>query len=93
MQNHERFHTSMIKFSEIDECCPYEVEFVLFGLNYQAQECLEEIQRERLHEHYSDIYCDMRSEDLSVTDFITQAKKLISKAKVSELGKSKFEMI
>lgn len=77
----EDFFMAMLKFKELDNYAPYELEFVLFGLSYEEQEYLSKEQREDLHELYSGLYCDVRMKKLEVNVFVEKMKIVINDLK------------
>lgn len=60
---------------------PYEVDYILLGMDMITYNNLSEDKREELSENYGDIACDMRFKKMEIKDFILKAKKLIDDIK------------
>lgn len=56
---------------------PYEVDFILLGMNMDAYMSLNEEEKETLHERYSDIAYQIRCKKIGARDFILRAKELL----------------
>ncbi|MEO8236385.1 MAG: hypothetical protein ABI549_13290 [Flavobacterium sp.] len=56
---------------------PYEVDYILLGINIDLYNNLDEIKKEELHESYGDIACDVRLKQMKIKDFILKARELL----------------
>lgn len=57
---------------------PYEVDYILLGLDMNNYDKLDEAQKENLSESYGDLKCDMSLKKIEIKDFVIKAKKLIT---------------
>ena len=73
----EYFYETMLKFIQIDIRLSFDAEFILFGLEYATYVKLNEEQKAKLHENYGDVFIDYTMNNLTVDEFLTNAKKLI----------------
>ncbi len=77
----EDFFMAILKFKELDNYAPYELEFVLFGLSYEEQGYLSKEQEEQLHETYGGLYSDVRMKKIDVNVFVGKMKIVINDLK------------
>ena len=80
----EGFYFSMLKFKELEDCTPYELEFVLLGLSYDEQDNFTEDQKEVLHDTYGNLFCDVRMKTIDIKTFIEKIKDLIKLVKAEK---------
>lgn len=62
---------------ENDFYLPYEVDFILLGMDMDNFNSLDETTKGNLHETYGDLKCDMSFKKISISDFIIKAKKIL----------------
>jgi hypothetical protein len=63
---------------ENDFYLPYEVDFILLGVDIDNFNSLDEIAKGDLDDRYGDLKCDMSFKKIEIKDFIVKAKKLIA---------------
>lgn len=66
---------------ENDFYLPYEVDYILLGLEMIDYNKLSEADKGKLSDSYSDLQCSMSSKSIEIKDFIVQAKALIAEVK------------
>lgn len=78
-QKKEDFLTFSRSLADIEDefYLPYEVDFILLGMNIDEYNNLNEEKKEALHESYGDIAFEVRSKKIDVKDFILKAKELL----------------
>lgn len=65
---------------------PYEVDYILLGMNIDTYNCLDEDKKGELSENYGDIACDIRFKRMEIKDFILKAKELMISSSVINIA-------
>lgn len=79
-QKKEEFLTFSRSLADIENefYLPFEVDYILLGMNMDAYNKFDETQRDGLSDSYGDIECDMRLKTIEIKDFIAKAKELFN---------------
>jgi hypothetical protein len=87
-QKKEDFLTFSRSLADIEEqfYLPYEVDFILLGLNIDTYKKLDEPQKNALHESYGDIAYEVRFKRIEIKDFISKAKELLRASSVINIA-------
>lgn len=86
-QKKEDFLTFSRSLADIENefYLPFEVDFILLGMNKDEYKKLDEVQKDALHESYGDIAHEVRFKKIGVRDFILKAKELLNSSSVINL--------
>lgn len=78
-QKKEDFLTFSRSLADIERefYLPYEVDFILLGMNIDKYNDLNEEKKEALHESYGDIAFEVRFKKIGIPEFILKAKELL----------------
>lgn len=78
-QKKEDFLTFSRSLADIENefYLPYQVDFILLGMNIEAYAKLNEEKKEALHESYTDIAYEVRFKKIGVSDFVSKTKELL----------------
>jgi hypothetical protein len=83
-QKKEEFLTFSRSMADIEKefYLPYEVDFILLGMNMDAYNKLNKDKKNALHDSYSDIAFEIRFKKIGITDFILKSKELFISSSV-----------
>jgi hypothetical protein len=71
-----------LAYIEDDFYFPYEVDFMLLGVDINIHDALDETVKGELHDRYGDLKCIMNCGEIEIKDFISQAQKMFIDAGV-----------
>lgn len=77
-QQKETFLTFSRSLADIENefYIPFEIDFILLGMDIDLYNKLDNDEKETLHESYGDIRCDMTFKKMEIKEFIPKAKKI-----------------
>lgn len=89
-QKLEHFSSITHKLTDTDNNfdVPFTVDFIILGANQEQYENLSDDRRNELHDEYAALFCQVRSGEIEIEDFLLQVKALIFNMDELELENS-----
>ncbi|MBA9074418.1 hypothetical protein GGR22_002585 [Flavobacterium gossypii] len=86
-QKLEHFSSITHKLTDTDNNfdVPFIIDFIILGTNLERYDSLNEDKRGELHDEYAALFCQIRTQEIEIEDFLLQAKALVFSVNEIEL--------